>query len=104
MNCRVLFNFIIKRHAGHSKWANIKHIKAAKDAERSAMFTKLSRQMKVAAQGMRDDHDRDLNLTAVKNQIEINFDTLRTIENIFVIIFFQRVALRILLQISGYPK
>lgn len=43
---------IVKRNAGHSKWANIKHIKATKDAQRSLLFTKLSRQMKVAAQGL----------------------------------------------------
>ena len=33
--------------AGHSKWANIKHIKGAKDAERAALHLKLFRQMKV---------------------------------------------------------
>lgn len=42
---------IIKRYAGHSKWANIRHIKGAKDAERANLFTKISRQIKVAVQG-----------------------------------------------------
>ena len=37
-------------YAGHSKWANIKHIKAAKDGEKAAMFTKLSRQLRLALQ------------------------------------------------------
>ncbi|XP_046388820.1 translational activator of cytochrome c oxidase 1 [Ischnura elegans] len=37
-----------RKYAGHSKWANIKHIKAAKDAERSALFERLSRQIRVA--------------------------------------------------------
>lgn len=46
-----LYNNITKRFAGHSKWANIKHIKAQKDSERSLNFTKISRQIKVAAQG-----------------------------------------------------
>ncbi|PSN51062.1 Translational activator of cytochrome c oxidase 1 [Blattella germanica] len=32
---------LIKRNAGHSKWANIKHIKAAKDAQKSIMFKKM---------------------------------------------------------------
>ncbi|XP_044763892.1 translational activator of cytochrome c oxidase 1 [Coccinella septempunctata] len=39
-----------KRYAGHSKWANIRHIKGLKDAERANYFLKLSRQMKVAIQ------------------------------------------------------
>jgi len=35
--------------AGHSKWANIKHKKAATDAARSGMFTKLAREITMAA-------------------------------------------------------
>lgn len=35
--------------AGHSKWANIKHKKAAVDAKRGQLFTKLSRLISVAA-------------------------------------------------------
>jgi YebC/PmpR family DNA-binding regulatory protein len=35
--------------AGHSKWANIKHRKAAQDAKRGKMFTKLIRELTVAA-------------------------------------------------------
>jgi YebC/PmpR family DNA-binding regulatory protein len=35
--------------AGHSKWANIKHRKAAQDAKRGKMFTKLIRELVVAA-------------------------------------------------------
>ncbi|OUM94730.1 MAG: transcriptional regulator [Firmicutes bacterium ZCTH02-B6] len=35
--------------AGHSKWANIKHKKEKEDARRGKMFTKLSRQITVAA-------------------------------------------------------
>ncbi|MFB5065556.1 MAG: YebC/PmpR family DNA-binding transcriptional regulator [Candidatus Wallacebacter cryptica] len=34
--------------AGHSKWANIKHRKAAQDAKRGQMFTKFARQITVA--------------------------------------------------------
>lgn len=41
-----------KRYAGHSKWQNIRHIKAAKDAQKNDAFTRLSRQLKLAAQGM----------------------------------------------------
>lgn len=40
------------RHmAGHSKWANIKHIKGAKDAERATLFQKLSRNIKTVIKG-----------------------------------------------------
>jgi YebC/PmpR family DNA-binding regulatory protein len=35
--------------AGHSKWKQIKHYKAATDAKRGAMFTKLIREITVAA-------------------------------------------------------
>ncbi|KAJ9573950.1 hypothetical protein L9F63_008670 [Diploptera punctata] len=41
---------ISKRYAGHSKWANIKHIKAAKDAQKSTTFLRMSRLMRVAIQ------------------------------------------------------
>lgn len=36
--------------AGHSKWSNIKHRKAAQDAKRGKIFTKLIREITVAAQ------------------------------------------------------
>jgi pyruvate/oxaloacetate carboxyltransferase len=35
--------------AGHSKWANIKHRKAAQDAKRGKMFTKMIREITTAA-------------------------------------------------------
>lgn len=35
--------------AGHSKWANIKHKKAAQDAKRGKMFTRLIKEITVAA-------------------------------------------------------
>ena len=35
--------------AGHSKWANIRHRKGAQDAKRGKMFTKLSKEITVAA-------------------------------------------------------
>ncbi len=37
--------------AGHSKWKQIKHYKAATDAKRGALFTKLIREITVAAKG-----------------------------------------------------
>ncbi|MBU26024.1 MAG: YebC/PmpR family DNA-binding transcriptional regulator [Gammaproteobacteria bacterium] len=47
--------------AGHSKWANIKHKKAAQDAKRGKVFTKLIREITVAAKmggGEQDDNPR----------------------------------------------
>src|SRR5207249_5545544 len=35
--------------AGHSKWKQIKHYKAATDAKRGALFTKLIREITIAA-------------------------------------------------------
>ena len=35
--------------SGHSKWATTKHRKGAQDAKRSALFSKLSRNITVAA-------------------------------------------------------
>jgi len=47
--------------AGHSKWANIKHRKAAQDAKRGKVFTKFIREITVAARmggGEVDDNPR----------------------------------------------
>ena len=35
--------------AGHSKWANIQHRKGRQDAARSKLFSKLSKEITVAA-------------------------------------------------------
>jgi len=43
--------------AGHSKWKQIKHYKAAADAKRGAMFTKLIREITVAARAGGGDPD-----------------------------------------------
>lgn len=47
--------------AGHSKWANTRHRKAAQDAKRSKIFTKFIREITVAARtggGVIDDNPR----------------------------------------------
>lgn len=47
--------------AGHSKWSNIKHRKAAQDAKRGKIFTKIIRELVVAAKeggGLVDDNPR----------------------------------------------
>ncbi len=46
--------------AGHSKWANIKHRKAAQDAKRGKLWTKILREVTVAARlgGVAEDNPR----------------------------------------------
>ena len=47
--------------AGHSKWSNIKHRKARQDAQRGKIFTKLIRELTVAAKeggGVVEDNPR----------------------------------------------
>lgn len=43
--------------AGHSKWANIKHRKAAQDAKKGKVFTKVAREITVAAKEGGGDPD-----------------------------------------------
>ena len=45
--------------AGHSKWANIKHRKAAQDAKRGKIFTRFIRELTVAAQAGGPDPDEN---------------------------------------------
>src|SRR6266513_395111 len=54
--------------AGHSKWKQIKHYKAAADAKRGALFTKLIREITLAAkQGGGDPAGNARLRTAVEN-------------------------------------
>jgi len=48
--------------SGHSKWSSIKHKKAATDAKRGALFTKLSRAIAVAARDGGGDPDTNASL------------------------------------------
>ncbi|XP_075211732.1 translational activator of cytochrome c oxidase 1 [Lycorma delicatula] len=41
---------VCKRYAGHSKWQNIRHTKAAKDGEKSRLYIKIGQQIKIAIQ------------------------------------------------------
>ena len=50
--------------AGHSKWANIKFRKAAQDAKRGKLFTKLIREITVAARSGGGDADSNPRLRA----------------------------------------
>ena len=44
--------------AGHSKWSNIKHRKAGQDAKRAKVFTKIIRELTVAARDGGGNVDR----------------------------------------------
>lgn len=46
----ICFHTSAFRSAGHSKWANIRHIKALKDKQKSTLFTRYSRQIRLAIQ------------------------------------------------------
>jgi YebC/PmpR family DNA-binding regulatory protein len=48
--------------SGHSKWANIKHRKAAQDAKRGKIFTKLAREITVAARNGGGDPEYNFTL------------------------------------------
>ena len=50
--------------AGHSKWANIRHKKAAQDAKRGKIFTKLAREITVAAREGGGDPEKNPRLRA----------------------------------------
>jgi YebC/PmpR family DNA-binding regulatory protein len=59
--------------AGHSKWANIKHRKARQDAKRGKIFTKLIREITVAARlGGPDINDNPRLRAAVDNALSNN--------------------------------
>jgi transcriptional/translational regulatory protein YebC/TACO1 len=54
--------------AGHSKWKTTKHYKAATDKKRGALFTKLIREITVAAKTGGGDPDGNPRLrTAIDN-------------------------------------
>ena len=48
--------------AGHSKWANTKHRKARVDAQRGKIFTKIAREITVAAREGGEDTDANFRL------------------------------------------
>ena len=50
--------------SGHSKWASIKHKKAATDAKRGQLFTKLARAITVAAREGGGDPESNFTLAA----------------------------------------
>lgn len=54
--------------AGHSKWSNIKHRKAAQDAKKGKVFTKLIRELTVAAREGGPEPDDNPRLRAVMDK------------------------------------
>ncbi|MBV1880165.1 MAG: YebC/PmpR family DNA-binding transcriptional regulator [Pseudomonadales bacterium] len=54
--------------AGHSKWANIKHRKAAQDAKRGKIFTKMIREITVAAKASGPNPEDNPRLRAVMDK------------------------------------
>src|SRR6476619_6861369 len=51
--------------AGHSKWAKVKHFKGALDAKRGRIFSKLSREISIAAKIGGGDSDMNPRLRMV---------------------------------------
>lgn len=59
--------------SGHSKWANIKHKKAAKDAKRGKTFTRIGKELTIAAREGGGDVDANPRLRlAVQNAKAVN--------------------------------
>jgi len=59
--------------AGHSKWANIQHRKKAQDARRGKIFTKMIREITVAARQGGDDPDANPRLRlAIDRALAVN--------------------------------
>jgi len=66
--------------AGHSKWANIKHRKGAQDAKRGQVFTKMLREISVAAKISGDIANNPRLRTAIDKALGANMKR-DTIEN-----------------------
>src|SRR6185436_18757698 len=71
--------FRLRRMAGHSKWAGIKHKKAIVDARRGAAFTKLARAITVAARDGGGDPDSN---AALANAVQKAKDASMPKDNI----------------------
>lgn len=66
--------------AGHSKWSNIKHRKAAKDAQRGKIFTKLIRELTTAAREGGSDVSTNPRLRAAVDKALSNNMTRDTVD------------------------
>ena len=69
--------------AGHSKWANIKHKKAAQDAKRGKVFTKIIKELMVAAKNGGSDPDSNPRLRqAISSAKEANMPNETIVRNV----------------------
>lgn len=78
-----LHQITLKRFAGHSKWANIKHDKAIKDQDRATKFAKFSRMIRLAIQEGGNVTDPKLNSylrTTIDQALKLNMP-MATITN-----------------------
>jgi YebC/PmpR family DNA-binding regulatory protein len=65
--------------AGHSKWSNIKHRKAGQDAKRAKVFTKIIRELTIAARdggGSVDDNPGLRNIVDKAKAVQMPRDTM----------------------------
>ena len=62
--------------AGHSKWANIKHRKSAQDAKRAKIWTRLIREVTIAAREGGGDPDGNPRLRAAVTTARAQFAVL----------------------------
>lgn len=67
--------------SGHSKWATIKHKKAATDAKRGALFTKLGREIMAAAKAGGGNMDANFRLRAAVQKARGMNMPMNNIEN-----------------------
>lgn len=58
--------------AGHSKWANIKHRKSAQDAKKGKIFTRLIRELTIAARSGADSENNPRLRTAIQTALSNN--------------------------------
>ncbi|MFN0115796.1 MAG: YebC/PmpR family DNA-binding transcriptional regulator [Paracoccaceae bacterium] len=58
--------------AGHSKWANIQHRKGKQDAARSKLFSKLAKEITVAAKMGDPDPDKNARLRLAVKEAKVN--------------------------------
>ncbi|MCX7123372.1 MAG: YebC/PmpR family DNA-binding transcriptional regulator [Gammaproteobacteria bacterium] len=58
--------------AGHSKWANIKHRKAAQDSRKGKVFTRLIRELTIAAKSSADPENNPRLRTAIQTALSQN--------------------------------
>ena len=61
--------------AGHSKWANIQHRKGAQDAKRGKIFTKVIREIGIAARASGGDPNTNPRLRLAFNKFGGNLGT-----------------------------